>query len=95
MACVVAQNGISDSDRQKLLDHAKLSLEESQAVHNLSMLGVRLSASLMGRKGDSKGQYAYGLRDKGKEHKFENSRYTPVLKYMMEVMWSYQGYDRS
>ncbi|KAJ3184458.1 Syntaxin-binding protein 1 [Gaertneriomyces sp. JEL0708] len=84
MLYIISRNGISDSDRQKLMEQAKLSLEESQAVHNLSMLGVRLSASLMGRKGENRGEYAYGLRDRGKEHKFENSRYTPVLKYILE-----------
>ncbi|TPX58052.1 hypothetical protein PhCBS80983_g03413 [Powellomyces hirtus] len=84
MIFLTVQNGLPDADRQKLLDAARLSLEEAQAVHNLSMLGVRLSASLMGKKADNKGQYGYGMRDRGKEFKFENTRYTPVLKYMME-----------
>ncbi|KAJ3021170.1 vacuolar sorting protein VPS33/slp1 [Thoreauomyces humboldtii] len=84
MLFLVVQNGLSDGDRQKLLDSARLTLEESQAVHNLSMLGVRLSASLMGRGREGRGQYAYGMRDRGKPVKFENTRFTPILKYMME-----------
>ncbi|KAI8820209.1 Sec1-like protein [Fimicolochytrium jonesii] len=84
MLYVVIQNGLSESDRQKLLESARLSVEEAQAVHNLSMLGVKLSTSLMGRKADNRGQYAYGLRDRGKEHKFDNTRYTPVLRYIVE-----------
>lgn len=44
---LISQNGTTDADRQQLLSHAGLGLSdiEAQAMTNLSMLGVRLSAS--------------------------------------------------
>ncbi|KAJ3300467.1 vacuolar sorting protein VPS33/slp1 [Borealophlyctis nickersoniae] len=85
MLYIIGLEGISESDRQKLTDQARLNLEESQAVHNLSMLGVRLSASMLRTK-DSKKPFSYAARKTGKkmEHKFENTRYTPAIKYIME-----------
>ncbi|KAJ3156758.1 vacuolar sorting protein VPS33/slp1 [Geranomyces michiganensis] len=85
MTYLIAQNGMPDSDRQRLLDAARLSVEEAQAVHNLSMLGVRLSTPLSSSRtaAQSSSAVTYGLRDRGKEHKFENTRFTPLLKYIM------------
>lgn len=42
MLYIICQEGINDNDRRKLLDCAKLSLEESQAIGNLANMGVRL-----------------------------------------------------
>ncbi|KAI8586737.1 Sec1-like protein [Geranomyces variabilis] len=85
MTYLIAQNGMPDADRQRLLDAARLSVEEAQAVHNLSMLGVRLSTPLSSSRhaSQSASATAYGIRDRGKEHKFENTRFTPLLKYIM------------
>ncbi len=49
---VIAQEGIKDSDRQKYLELARLDLAETQALTNMSMVGVRLSQSIDKRKNE-------------------------------------------
>ncbi|KAI8810801.1 Sec1-like protein [Cladochytrium replicatum] len=84
MLYIISQQGIQDSERQRLFELVKLGIEESQAVTNLSMLGVRLSASMENKKVD-KGRYSYGGGVKEpKEAKFDTARYTPVIKYVLE-----------
>ncbi|KAJ3092002.1 vacuolar sorting protein VPS33/slp1 [Quaeritorhiza haematococci] len=93
MLYIVSQpNGIPDDDRQKLIDRANLTLEERQAVHNLSMLGIRLGASLDSRRrNENKNPYSYVSRfgseskkKRAEEVRFENSRYIPGLKFLLE-----------
>ena len=45
---IVAQEGIQDSDRRRLLEVSKLSLEDAQAITNMSIMGVRLTAAVKG-----------------------------------------------
>ncbi|KAJ3108954.1 vacuolar sorting protein VPS33/slp1 [Phlyctochytrium planicorne] len=87
MLYIIAQDGLPDNERQKLFDAARLTLEESQAVTNLSTLGIRLSASLEKRRTEAKNPYSLqNLRATRRrpEAKFDTSRYVPVLKYMLE-----------
>ncbi|KAJ3378709.1 vacuolar sorting protein VPS33/slp1, partial [Entophlyctis sp. JEL0112] len=87
MIYIVAAEGIPDSERQQLFDLVRLTREEFQAVTNLSMLGVRLSESISGRT-DKANPYAAanlkGNRGRVKEVKFENSRYIPIIKHVIE-----------
>jgi syntaxin-binding protein 1 len=41
---IISQEGIQDAERKRLLDTARISNEEAQALTNLSLLGVRLMA---------------------------------------------------
>lgn len=45
MLYIVSEHGISDGDRHQLMEAADLSMDEKQALTNLSMLGVRISQS--------------------------------------------------
>ena len=49
---MVSMNGIPDQDRQQLMQAADLNLEETQALTNLSMFGVRLSQSYDSSRGN-------------------------------------------
>lgn len=49
---IASQEGVSDGDRQKMLELARLEVSDIQALTNLSMLGVRLSPVLDKRKSD-------------------------------------------
>ena len=50
---VCAVQGTQDSERDALFQRAQLSVDEAQAVTNLSILGVKLSARLDKRPDDS------------------------------------------
>ncbi|KAJ1555099.1 vacuolar sorting protein VPS33/slp1, partial [Nowakowskiella sp. JEL0078] len=84
MLYIISQEGIQEADRQRLFEVVQLGREETQAVNNLSLLGVRLSASMEKRKTE-RGRYTYGGAIKEKEEpKYDTMKYTPVLKYVME-----------
>lgn len=90
MLYVVAREGISDADRQTFLSDARLTLDETQAISNMSMLSVLLSSkidenSVSNR--EAKNPYNLSekiLRSRGKEVAFENSRYTPTIKFIVD-----------
>ncbi|KAJ3291694.1 vacuolar sorting protein VPS33/slp1, partial [Blyttiomyces sp. JEL0837] len=94
MLYVIAQEGIQDSDRKRLLEAAKLSLEDSQALTNLNYMGVKLSAADKKKKANQ-GKYSYYGRTmerrkkkkkKGAEDElpYDLSRYVPLAKYVIE-----------
>ncbi|KAJ3289911.1 vacuolar sorting protein VPS33/slp1 [Rhizoclosmatium sp. JEL0117] len=86
MLHIIMAEGLPDAERQQLFDIVKLSRDENQAITNLSVLGVRLSESIVKRGGAN--PYAFsnlkGARGRVKEVKFENSRYIPIIKHMLE-----------
>jgi hypothetical protein len=49
---VVCKEGVSDKERQHLLDAADFSVEETKALTNLGQLGVRLSPLIDKRNDD-------------------------------------------
>ncbi|KAJ3382670.1 vacuolar sorting protein VPS33/slp1 [Lobulomyces angularis] len=94
MLYIICQDGINDNDRRKLLEYAKLSIEECQAITNLSLLGLRLvplTTSLEKKQvADLRGPYTYRGK-KGDKRRTTNddmaydlSRYVPLLKLVME-----------
>ncbi|KAI8923760.1 Sec1-like protein [Entophlyctis helioformis] len=88
MLAIISQGGVQDSDRQRFLERGRLSVEETQAITNLSILNVRLSPSLdTKKKAESRNPYVNAeiiKRAEGRTFKFENSRFTPLLKYVAE-----------
>ncbi|KAJ3064016.1 vacuolar sorting protein VPS33/slp1 [Podochytrium sp. JEL0797] len=87
MLHIITAEGLPDSERQQLFDLVKLSRDEYQAVTNLSMLGVRLSESIV-KRGDKANPYMpsvlKGGRGRVKAVKFDNSRYIPIIKHILE-----------
>nr|KAJ3420001.1 vacuolar sorting protein VPS33/slp1 [Polyrhizophydium stewartii] len=100
MLAIISQGGVQESDRQRFHERGRLTVEEIQALNNLSLLNVRLSPSLDNKRKD---RLILSLRDcadkvvqnpyvqaeivkrsADKTFKFENSRYTPMLKYIAE-----------
>lgn len=91
MTYIISKDGIADADRSKLLSCAQLSLEESQAITNLHLMGVKLSSGLEKRK-DGKPKYSYQgvtawerTKKKKEEEKYILSRWVPIMKHVMEV----------
>ncbi|KAI8802520.1 Sec1-like protein [Cladochytrium replicatum] len=90
MIYIASQEGIHDADRRRLLECAKLSLEDAQGITNLSFMGVRLSATAEKKK-ENKGRYTYyGHNNSKKKAKTEEeelyvlSRFKPIVKYVIE-----------
>ncbi|KAJ3128579.1 vacuolar sorting protein VPS33/slp1 [Nowakowskiella sp. JEL0407] len=85
MLFIIAQEGIQEADRERLFETIRLGQEETQAVNNLSILGVRLGASMEKRRTE-RGRYTYGggKQKEAKEPKFDTMRYTPVVQYVAE-----------
>ena len=86
MIYIIAYEGISDLERRRLLENAKLSLEETQAINNLSVLGVKLTSATSKRED---GRYthwgSYALETKKNKETYELSRYVPLVKRVIEV----------
>ncbi|RKO98829.1 hypothetical protein CXG81DRAFT_4871, partial [Caulochytrium protostelioides] len=71
MIYIISREGIPDADREALLEAARLTLVETQAVTNFSMLGVRLSMSYEKRR--RKAPVPVNTP-------FDTSRYDPAIK---------------
>jgi len=83
MLYIIIKHGLQDEDRRKLLDRAGLSLNEIQAITNLSMLGVRLSKE----EGVDRNRKSMKPKKKNKDGDvpYDLSRYIPKIKSVMEV----------
>jgi syntaxin-binding protein 1 len=79
---IISQEGIKDQDRKRLMELAKISLQEQATIANISCLGVTLNK---GAKGKSKKE---SKKKKNKRHgddvPFELSRYVPTLASILE-----------
>ncbi|KAJ3137919.1 vacuolar sorting protein VPS33/slp1 [Physocladia obscura] len=94
MLYIIAQEGIHDMDRKRLLDASKMSIDDSQAITNLGLFGVRLSLNQEKRKKIIKDKYTYygrvAERRKKKKKKndgnlpYDLSRFITMFKYIME-----------
>ncbi|KAJ1547774.1 vacuolar sorting protein VPS33/slp1 [Nowakowskiella sp. JEL0078] len=92
MMYITSQGGIQDGDRRRLLDYAKLTIEESQAITNMHYFGVRLSAPAIPEKKKEMGRYTYyGRKNDKKKNKhsdedvpYDLSRYSPILRTVVE-----------
>lgn len=83
---IISKEGVQDEDRRKLLDHAQISPMESNAITNLTLLGVRLSKAPKSGKGkDAKKKDKKVTKKSGADDvPYELSRYVPVLKTVLE-----------
>ncbi|KAI9324087.1 Sec1-like protein [Zopfochytrium polystomum] len=90
MLFIIAQDGLAESERNRLFQEARLNRDETQAVTNLSLLGVRLSQAFNSSGSGPSSPYtlstlrATRLKRKDGDVKFENSRYTPVVKFLLQ-----------
>ena len=93
MIYIIACEGVQDMERRRLLENAKLSLDETQAINNLGIVGVKLSNGSGTKKETGKysywGSHANDVKKtkKGGEQQesYDLSRYIPLVKRVMEV----------
>ncbi|XP_037809025.1 protein ROP isoform X2 [Lucilia sericata] len=75
---VMIKNGITEENLTKLFTHAQLSPKDQDMVRNLSHLGVNVIAD------SRKKTYNVPRKERITEHTYQMSRWTPVIKDIME-----------
>ncbi|GAB0097993.1 Protein ROP [Sergentomyia squamirostris] len=76
---VMIKNGITEENLSKLFTHAQIGQKEQEMVRNLSFLGVNVVSDSNRKK-----QYSVPRKERITEHTYQMSRWTPVIKDMME-----------
>lgn len=84
MLYIIAKEGVKDEDRRRLLEHANIASEETNAITNLSLLGVKLSHATKTNKQKSKPKDRRKKRED--EVSYDLSRYTPNLKLICQEL---------
>lgn len=80
---IISQEGIKDQDRKRLMELAKVSVQDQAAIANISALGVTLNKGAKGKsKKESKKKKK--KKDAGDDVPFELSRYVPTLAGILE-----------
>jgi len=89
MIYVISQGGVKDQDRKRLMDLAKISVDDQRAIANLYHLGVTINKGKKTKKETKK-------KKKHGDVPYELSRYVPnlkeVLKQLVEDDLSAQDY---
>ncbi|XP_068159872.1 protein ROP isoform X1 [Drosophila tropicalis] len=75
---VMIKNGISEENLTKLFTHAQLSPKDQDMVRNLSFLGINVIAD------SRKKVYSVPRKERITESTYQMSRWTPVIKDIME-----------
>ncbi|XP_013115155.1 protein ROP isoform X1 [Stomoxys calcitrans] len=75
---VMIKNGITEENLTKLFTHAQLSPKDQDMVRNLSHLGINVIAD------SRKKTYSVPRKERITEHTYQMSRWTPVVKDIME-----------
>lgn len=98
MLYLISRDGISDEERRKLVQSARLSPEEAESLTNLSFLGHRLTPGPNSKAVPDPRRAYVGSSVTGKltkkkggqkeqeeeDRPYDLSRYVPTLKYIME-----------
>ena len=77
-------DGVPDEDRKRLFQHARLGLQEMDAVNNLVLLGARVVKQPATSAWDTWFKKRSARKQPYRENEFELSRYQPLLKLMLE-----------
>ncbi|CAG8441868.1 14334_t:CDS:10 [Dentiscutata heterogama] len=81
MLYIMYKRGISEEDRLKLLNHARISLPENESINNLEFFGEKLVKTKGGPGIMKKKKYR---QPQGDDIHYEFSRYIPRLKNILE-----------
>ncbi|KAL1917572.1 uncharacterized protein VTP21DRAFT_3965 [Calcarisporiella thermophila] len=79
---VFKENGVSDDDMRKLLEHSRISPDYREAINNLSLLGVTVSKSERINKTKKKRERRKAQQQE--DTPYELSRYIPMVKRIAE-----------
>ncbi|CAB3255457.1 unnamed protein product [Arctia plantaginis] len=76
---IMSKNGISEENLNKLVTHAQLEPSDKQTLLNLANLGLNVVVD-----GNRKKQYQVTRKERITEQTYQMSRWTPVIKDIME-----------
>ncbi|XP_021187824.1 protein ROP isoform X2 [Helicoverpa armigera] len=76
---IMSKNGISEENLNKLVTHAQLEPSDKQTLLNLANLGLNVVVD-----GNRKKQYQVPRKERITEQTYQMSRWTPVIKDIME-----------
>ncbi|KAG6465152.1 hypothetical protein O3G_MSEX014967, partial [Manduca sexta] len=76
---IMAKNGISEENLNKLVTHAQLEPSDKQTLLNLANLGLNVVVD-----GNRKKQHVVPRKERTTEQTYQVSRWTPVIKDIME-----------
>ncbi|VDM82083.1 unnamed protein product, partial [Strongylus vulgaris] len=76
---ILGQNGVTEENLNKLLQHANVPITEKETITNLALLGLNVTTQ-QGRKDI----WTPTRRERANEQVYQTSRWVPVLKDIME-----------
>ncbi|XP_042237886.1 protein ROP-like [Homarus americanus] len=78
---ILAKNGVSNENLEKLLQHAQIPVAEKDTINNMAHLGISVIVD-----GGNRGRRPYQVARKERitEQTYQMSRWTPVIKDIME-----------
>jgi len=86
MLFIISQDGMKDSDRERMMRYAKLPSEDQETISNLGYLGVKLTKKVIRDKQKQKKKKAAKSSEDVPDGMYELSRFVPRVKGVLNQL---------